>query len=170
MILRSGLVLTTSALLVVALPSAGNADPGGKGGGKPVAGARSLGDPLLPQIGNGGYDVKHYRIQLDYDPATNSFTSAKTTIRAKATQTLKEFSLDFQDLDVASVTVRGEASAWGEPPGGSATRSRAGPAGLYHPAAARATARSSSRVYGADTSRRPIVADVVGVIGNRLRR
>jgi aminopeptidase N len=107
MILRSGLVLTTSALLVVALPAAGNADPGGKGGGKPVAGARTLGDPLLPQIGNGGYDVKHYRIQLDFDPGNNSFTSAKTTIRARATQTLKEFSLDFQDLDVASVKVDG---------------------------------------------------------------
>ena len=107
MILRSGLVLTTSALLVIALPATGNADPGGKGRGKPVAGARTLGDPLLPQIGNGGYDVKHYRIQLDYDPGNNSFTSAKTTIRARATQTLKEFSLDFQDLDVASVKVDG---------------------------------------------------------------
>ena len=45
-----------------------------------VAGSRSLGDPLLPQIGNGGYDVKHYRIYLDYDPVANRFDSAKTTI------------------------------------------------------------------------------------------
>ena len=75
----------------------------GPGGGKPVAGARSLGDPLLPQIGNGGYDVKHYRIYLDYDPGTNTFNSARTTIHARAQQTLKQFSLDFQGLDVSSV-------------------------------------------------------------------
>ena len=30
-------------------------------------GARTLGDPLLPQIGNGGYDALHYDIDLDYD-------------------------------------------------------------------------------------------------------
>ena len=112
MILRSGFVLTTSALMVIALPAIGAADPGGKGGGKPVDGARTLGDPLFPQIGNGGYDVKNYRIYLDYDPATNTFNSARTTIRAKATQTLKEFSLDFQNLDVESVEVDGRKAGF----------------------------------------------------------
>ena len=34
-------------------------------------GARSLGDPLFPQIGNGGYDAAHYTIELDYDPVDN---------------------------------------------------------------------------------------------------
>ena len=89
MIARSGMVLTTSALLAIALPVSSSADPGGQGGGKPTAGARSLGDPLLPQIGNGGYDVNHYRIYLDYDPATNAFDSAKTTIRRTARKTLR---------------------------------------------------------------------------------
>lgn len=77
---------------------------------KPTTGARSLGDPLLPQIGNGGYDVDHYRIALDYDPADNVFNSAKTTIEATADAKLKEFSLDFQDLDVSSVRVDGRAA------------------------------------------------------------
>jgi hypothetical protein len=72
-------------------------------------GGRSLGDPLFPQIGNGGYDVKHYAIDLDYDPVTNTFgEGTSTTISAKATQSLSEFSLDFQDLDVSSVLVDGE--------------------------------------------------------------
>jgi aminopeptidase N len=72
-------------------------------------GARSLGDPLFPQIGNGGYDVKHYAIDLEYDPATNTFgEGTSTTISAKATQNLSELSLDFQDLDVSSVLVDGE--------------------------------------------------------------
>jgi aminopeptidase N len=78
---------------------------------QPTAGARSLGDPLLPQLGNGGYDVGHYRIDLDYDPATNELTSAKTTISATADAKLKEFSLDFQDvLEVSSVRVDGVAA------------------------------------------------------------
>ena len=51
------------ALLAIAAAPAGAQDfrPGSK----------SLGDPLLPQIGNGGYDVRHYAIDLDYDPDAN---------------------------------------------------------------------------------------------------
>ena len=102
--------------MLLALPALSAAAPG-KGKGKPVDGARSLGDPLLPQIGNGGYDVKHYRISLDYDPATNELLTAKTTIEAKATKTLKEFSLDFQDLDVSEVVVdRKPGDGHGSPP------------------------------------------------------
>jgi len=82
-------------------------------------GARTLGDPLLPQIGNGGYDARHYAIDLDYDPVANSFDSATTTMTATATQNLSELSLDFQDdLAIDAVTVNGVA----------ATYSRVGPA------------------------------------------
>ena len=42
------------ASLLLALPALSAAAPGK---GKPLVGARSLGDPLLPQLGNGGYDV-----------------------------------------------------------------------------------------------------------------
>ncbi|MCU0298302.1 MAG: M1 family metallopeptidase [Candidatus Nanopelagicales bacterium] len=97
MIARSGLALTTCALLAVAAPAVAN--PGGP--------ARGLGDPLLPQIGNRGYDVQNYRIYLDYDPAANFFNSAETTIRARALKTMNQFSLDFQALDVSSVKVDG---------------------------------------------------------------
>ncbi len=107
----TGLVL---ALISLVLPTAVAAKPGGLGHGKPSAGARSLGDPLLPQIGNGGYDVKRYRIALDYDPVANEFNSAKTTIKAKASQKLKEFSLDFQDLDVEGVKVDGRSARFSQ--------------------------------------------------------
>ena len=70
-------------------------------------GSRSLGDPLFPQTGNGGYDARSYDIELDYDPVLNDFESATTTMAATATQDLSRFSLDFQDLDVSSVTVNG---------------------------------------------------------------
>ena len=71
-------------------------------------GARTLGDPIFPQIGNGGYDAKHYAIDLDYDPADNVFESATTTITARAKQGLSEFSLDFQQFDVSQVLVDGQ--------------------------------------------------------------
>ena len=72
-------------------------------------GSRSAGDPLLPQIGNGGYDVSHYEIDLDYEPSTNTLLAASTTITATATQNLSQLSLDFQQvLDLAQVSVNGQ--------------------------------------------------------------
>lgn len=73
-------------------------------------GSRSLGDPLLPLLGNGGYDVQHYDLDINYDPVANSMTST-TAIEAKATQDLSEFSLDFRGLTVTSVTVGGQPAA-----------------------------------------------------------
>ena len=70
-------------------------------------GSRSLGDPLLPQLGNGGYEAHHYDIDLGYDPAANRFNSAVTTMKARATQNLSELSLDFQDLAIRRVLVNG---------------------------------------------------------------
>lgn len=70
-----------------------------------TAGAQSAGDSLFPTIGNGGYDVQHYRIDLTY--RTNGTISATTTIKAAATQALSSFSLDFEGLTVASVQVDG---------------------------------------------------------------
>jgi aminopeptidase N len=103
-------VLLVLAVLAVPLSGplsgAAQAEPPGKG--QPAPGSRSLGDPLLPQLGNGGYDAQHYTIDLDYDPEDNSFDAATTTMRAKALRALSEFSLDFQDdLEVLGVTVNG---------------------------------------------------------------
>lgn len=85
---------------------------GGNGQGKPSVGAEPMGDPLLPQTGNGGYHLAHYRIYLDYAPADNSFNAAETTIRATADRKLKRFTLDFQDLDVESVEVDGRPAGF----------------------------------------------------------
>ena len=72
-------------------------------------GSRSLGDPLLPLLGNGGYDAQHYDLTIDYDPVANSMTSV-ATITARATQDLSEFTLDFRGLTVTAVTVDGAAA------------------------------------------------------------
>jgi aminopeptidase N len=100
----SGIVLAIAIVaLVLASPAAAAYEPG----------AKSLGDPILPQVGNGGYDVSHYAVDLDYDPATNRFAAGtRTTITARATQDLSRFSLDFQrDLEIDSVTVDGAAAS-----------------------------------------------------------
>jgi aminopeptidase N len=68
------------------------------------AGADGLGDPLYPQLGNGGYDVQHYTIQLAIDVA-NSTISGTTTIAALSTEILTSFNLDLDGLTVDSVTV-----------------------------------------------------------------
>ncbi len=102
--MRRALLLAALAALLV--PAAAAAAP------RP--GALSLGDPLFPQIGNGGYDALHYDLRLDYDPAANALgAGTRTTITARATQDLSRFGLDFQrDLEVSAVTVDGAAATF----------------------------------------------------------
>src|SRR5258707_2053 len=40
-------------------------------------GSRSLGDRLLPALGNGGYDVQHYDLPIDYDHAAHRTKAAR---------------------------------------------------------------------------------------------
>jgi Peptidase family M1 domain/Peptidase M1 N-terminal domain len=77
------------------------------------AGARSTGDRLFPQIGNGGYDVEHYDLALAYEPIVDTL-SGTATITARATHCLTEYSFDFHGLDVADdgVEVNGGGAAF----------------------------------------------------------
>jgi aminopeptidase N len=100
------------SVLVIA-PSAG-AGGGGNGGGAgtPLGspaygpGARSGGDRLFPQIGNGGYDATHYDLTVRYDPATK-LLQGTAQIDAVATQNLSEYSFDLYNMPVSSVLVGG---------------------------------------------------------------
>ena len=71
---------------------------------RPGPGSTSGGDPYFPAAGNGGYDVIHYDLALDYTPTTKALT-ANATIIAIATSSLSSFSLDLRDLSVSAVTV-----------------------------------------------------------------
>src|SRR4051794_23679982 len=73
---------------------------------EPGVGARSAGDELFPTLGNGGYDAKHYALDLSYLPGVH-LLSGTTTLTATATQPLREFSLDFQGFTISAVTVDG---------------------------------------------------------------
>ena len=70
----------------------------------PVDALAGVGDSFYPLLGNGGYDVIHYDIDLDVAVAENSI-DAVTTVTAVATQDLTTFNLDFHGLDVTEVTV-----------------------------------------------------------------
>ena len=70
------------------------------------AGTDGLGDPLYPQLGNSGYDVQHYTIDLTVDVLSNTITGT-TTITALTTSTLTSFNLDLLGLTVNAITVNG---------------------------------------------------------------
>ncbi|MEU7630892.1 M1 family metallopeptidase [Nocardia sp. NPDC049220] len=77
-----------------------NADPFAD----PFVGAPGLGDPYYPMDGNGGYDVGHYDVSIDYDPPSRWLTGT-TRIEATAGQTLRTFNLDFAGPQVQMVSV-----------------------------------------------------------------
>jgi aminopeptidase N len=80
--------------------------------GVPSPGAPGLGDPYFPLLGNGGYDVIHYAIDLDLDVKEGSIRDAATAIDAVATQDLSTFNLDFRGPQIDAVAVDGEPADW----------------------------------------------------------
>ncbi len=73
---------------------------------RPATDAEGLGDSFYPFLGNGGYNVLHYDIDLDVDTEMNAI-SASTTIEALAVEDLEAFNLDLSGLQVHSVAVDG---------------------------------------------------------------
>lgn len=69
-------------------------------------GSEGLGDELFPKLGNGGYDALDYEVTLTVDMTAGSI-DASSVMKAKATQDLSRFNLDFTGLEVKSVQVDG---------------------------------------------------------------
>jgi aminopeptidase N len=75
-------------------------------------GASSLGDALFPTIGNGGYDARHYDLDLDYE-VDSMRLQGTATVDAVATQDLSRFSFDLTDWNVVRrVTVDGRPATF----------------------------------------------------------
>jgi aminopeptidase N len=73
-------------------------------------GAAGIDDPYYPQLGNGGYDVDHYDLEISWHPDLGGIAGT-ATIEAKATQALSSFNVDLlADLEIDEVTVDGEAA------------------------------------------------------------
>jgi aminopeptidase N len=100
MVLRS-LCAALVLLAVAAAPAAAEFTPGADGAG----------DPFYPNAGNGGYDVRHYSLKLDYEPQ-NEQLAGDVSISARATQDLSSFNLDLRGYKVQSVTVNGSAASF----------------------------------------------------------
>ena len=90
--------------VVAALATAGTAVAA-----ESTVGARTVGDRLFPQLGNGGYDAKSYDVSYDYRPGVPTMDSS-VTMSARATQGLSEFSLDSVGQRITAVTVDGRAA------------------------------------------------------------
>ncbi len=68
------------------------------------AGDPGLGDPYFPLLGNGGYDVQHYDIDLTIDVDADT-VAGTTTVTADATEDLSAFNLDFWGLSISDLQV-----------------------------------------------------------------
>jgi aminopeptidase N len=91
--------------------------PGGGGGGHgSTVGDPGAGDAYFPFAGNGGYDVRHYDLELDYQPPgptpapLSGQLSGVATIDLVATQDLDRFNLDLRGLDVQAVEIDGKSA------------------------------------------------------------
>jgi len=76
-----------------------------------TAGSPGLGDPMFPNAGNGGYDVQHYGLTLDYAPSSNQL-AATAVISARATQDLSSFNLDLRGFAISRLLVDGLAATF----------------------------------------------------------
>jgi aminopeptidase N len=72
----------------------------------PTASQESIGDPTYPGLGNAGYDVQHYDIDLVWRPESGEI-GVVTEIEAIATDDLAEYNLDFQGFDIERLAVDG---------------------------------------------------------------
>jgi len=76
-----------------------------------VNGKPEVGDTYYPGIGNTGYDVTHYDLDLAYDHSTKVLDGV-ATIEAAATENLCRFNLDLRGLTVHSVEVDNRRADW----------------------------------------------------------
>ena len=106
--------------VVLAVPGGATAAPGGEP--TYTAGAAGAGDAYFPFAGNGGYDVRHYDLDLDYVPPAAAPAplvgqlSGVASIDLVATQDLDRFNLDLRGLDVTALTINGKKATETSPP------------------------------------------------------
>jgi aminopeptidase N len=74
-------------------------------------GAAGVGDDYFPNYGNGGYDVRNYTLDVDYDPATDR-VDGRAVIHADATQSLCSFNLDLVGMEVHGIDVNDQQATF----------------------------------------------------------
>ncbi len=96
---------TTSAPSTSEVDESGAKAEGLAGFAGPVE-ALGIGDDYFPELGNPGYDVDHYTLDLVCEPDETRLGGVVTS-EATALETLESFNLDFTDLTISSVMVDG---------------------------------------------------------------
>lgn len=118
MALRFSRCLLATALLGLAAATTALASP------------QKAGEPFFPRAGNGGYDVSHYGVKLDYRPASG-WLAATATIHARATQRLSRFG----STSTGSRSAPSASTAAPPPSPAAAASSRSGPSSRWPRAA-----------------------------------
>ncbi|MFF4197879.1 M1 family metallopeptidase [Nonomuraea sp. NPDC001831] len=110
--MAAALTLTLAVPLPAATAATAAADPAidSAAARGPAPGAPGIGDVYFPDYGNGGYDVRHYDLKLNYQPGADRL-DGRATLLATASQSLTRFNLDFL-LDVQEVKVNGRTAAF----------------------------------------------------------
>jgi aminopeptidase N len=97
---RTAAALLASAVTVCLVAAHAPAEPLG------------VGDRLFPHLGNPGYDVLSYDLDLTYSGRNDEPLAAVTTIDARTTTALERLNLDFAHGEVTSVEIDGEPAAF----------------------------------------------------------
>jgi aminopeptidase N len=110
------------AIGLVVVPGGAVAGPGTPGGPRFTFGAPGAGDAYFPFAGNGGYDVRHYDLDITYTPPSPSPAplvgtfEGVATIDLVATHDLDRLNLDLRGMDVEAVTINGRPATEISPP------------------------------------------------------
>jgi aminopeptidase N len=129
-----------------------------------TAGSSSMGDPYYPLLGNSGYDVQHYTLDLDLDVAGHAINAGQVTIEAVALLELCAFNLDLVGLEVDGITVDGAPASFSRN-GGELTIAPAAPLAAGQPFTAEVAYHGAPE--GQDA---PTVVSLIGdILGALLR-
>ena len=77
-----------------------------------TAGSSGIGDAYFPLMGNSGYDVQHYTLDLDLDVARDEIVAGRATIDALALVDLCAFNLDFRGLEIDGIQIDGQDASF----------------------------------------------------------
>lgn len=70
-------------------------------------GSEGIGDPYFPELGNGGYDVQLYVLDLIVDVEANTIDGV-ATIEMETLQVLEQFNLELLGFDIENIIVNGD--------------------------------------------------------------
>ena len=76
-----------------------------------TVGASGAGDSIFALEGNGGIDVEHYALSIQWDDKSG-IIDANASLDIKSTQRLSRFNLDFHDLNISSLSIDGKACSY----------------------------------------------------------